>query len=102
MEFRPRPADRQIETPPTQPAGYTPAPVTPAESLHITPRASLEAPGIVTEAKSEDQPPKVHVSIGRLEVRVTQAAPPPTRSKRHSPVMDLDDYLRRRNGEEAR
>ncbi|HET7065481.1 MAG TPA: hypothetical protein VFI49_14510 [Rudaea sp.] len=39
----------------------------------------------------------VHVSIGRVEVRASLPATPPSRTKQRSP-MSLEDYLRQRSG----
>jgi len=45
-------------------------------------------------------PPTINVTIGRVEVRATQAPQPAQRrAESASPRMSLDDYLRRRNGE---
>lgn len=47
--------------------------------------------------------PTVQVTIGRIEVRAVQSAPPPsTRQRAAPPVMNLDDYLRQRSGGTAR
>jgi len=57
-----------------------------------TPAVSLLQP-------SPKEPPAIHVTIGRVEVRAmmpaAQVKPPPERS---APKMSLDDYLRSRNG----
>ena len=37
----------------------------------------------------------VHVTIGRIEVRATDGGKAPVRDRAASPVMGLDDYLRR-------
>lgn len=45
-------------------------------------------------------PPTINVTIGRVEVRATQAPQAtPRRKESTAPRMSLDDYLRRRNGE---
>jgi hypothetical protein len=42
--------------------------------------------------------PTVHVTIGRIEVRAVQSSRQPTsKSRAETPVMNLDDYLRRRS-----
>ncbi|HEV2829176.1 MAG TPA: hypothetical protein VGW76_16385 [Pyrinomonadaceae bacterium] len=41
--------------------------------------------------------PTVHVTIGRIEVRAVQSSQPASRSRAATPVMNLDDYLRRRS-----
>jgi hypothetical protein len=47
-------------------------------------------------------PPAVHVTIGRIEVRATPAAPPATpRPQAQAPVpapMSLEEHLRQRTG----
>lgn len=56
-------------------------------------------------ARGEAQPraevtPTINVTIGRVEVRASQAATPaPRRANASAPRMGLDEYLRRRNGE---
>jgi hypothetical protein len=44
--------------------------------------------------------PDVHITIGRVEVRAVAAAEPPARARSAAPsgLMNLDDYLRRRDG----
>jgi len=44
--------------------------------------------------------PDVHITIGRVEVRAVPAAEPPSRGRSAVPssLMNLDDYLRRRDG----
>ena len=44
--------------------------------------------------------PDVHITIGRVEVRAVAAAEPPARGRSAAPsgLMNLDDYLRRRDG----
>ena len=49
---------------------------------------------------SVESAPTINVTIGRVEVRATQApTPAPRRSEGAAPRMSLDDYLRRRSGE---
>jgi hypothetical protein len=44
--------------------------------------------------------PTINVTIGRVEVRATQApTPAPRRAEASAPRLSLDDYLRRRSGE---
>ncbi|MEH2221906.1 hypothetical protein, partial [Nostoc sp.] len=49
-------------------------------------------------SKDLDTPPKIQVTIGRLEIRSAAPAPPPPRPKpRPTPsVMSLNEYLQRR------
>lgn len=60
------------------------------------------APTIAIERQpSETSTPQVTVSIGRVEVRSTQSAKPPTAPPRRPStpkVMTLDEYLRRNDG----
>jgi hypothetical protein len=48
--------------------------------------------------------PDVHITIGRVEVRAVAAAEPPARARSAAPsgLMNLDDYLRRRDGKGRR
>jgi hypothetical protein len=46
--------------------------------------------------------PTIHVTIGRIEVRAVQSSQPPARSRAATPVMNLDDYLKRRSQGGAR
>ncbi len=55
------------------------------------------------EAAKPEPAPTIHVSIGRVEVRATPAATPAVaRPRAAPPVMSLDEYLRRRAGEDRR
>jgi hypothetical protein len=52
------------------------------------------------DAASRNDAPTVNVTIGRVEVRATQAAPSaPRPANANAPRMSLDEYLRRRTGE---
>jgi hypothetical protein len=48
--------------------------------------------------------PVVHVTIGRIEVRVPTPAAPPPLAHRHEapPLMSLDEYARQRRAERGR
>jgi hypothetical protein len=46
--------------------------------------------------------PTVRVTIGRVEVRAVQSSQSPAKPRTTPPVMNLDDYLRRRNQGSAR
>lgn len=60
----------------------------------VRPRAAWEE-GPVGQASE----PTVRVTIGRIEVRATAPAPPPTPAARPTgPRLSLEEYLRRRNG----
>jgi hypothetical protein len=57
--------------------------------------AARDTPSARTEVA-----PTINVTIGRVEVRATQAqASAPRRAEAHAPRMSLDEYLRRRSGE---
>jgi hypothetical protein len=76
-----------------------------------TQMAPLRSPGVpvvsrrdaaaepCAEERTESVPtPTIHVSIGRVEVRAVQPAPPLTRTHRSARAMSLDEYLAERNG----
>jgi len=46
--------------------------------------------------------PTIQVTIGRIEVRAVQSSQSPARSRAATPVMNLDDYLKRRGQGGAR
>lgn len=51
------------------------------------------------ESASPSSTPVIHVTIGRIEVRATAPANPPSNQTRQkSPVMSLDEYLHQRGG----
>jgi hypothetical protein len=53
----------------------------------------------LSEPRHEAEPspaPTVNVTIGRIDVRATPAPPAPAPKPRSTPVMTLEDYLRRR------
>jgi hypothetical protein len=50
----------------------------------------------LNQSRVEPQP-TVHVTIGRLEVRAVQTSQPAARPRAAAPVMNLDDYLKRRS-----
>jgi hypothetical protein len=52
------------------------------------------------EAPMVAPPPTIQVSIGRIEVWASQVAAPPPPKGAAPAVMSLDDYLRRRRGDE--
>jgi hypothetical protein len=65
----------------------------------ISPLKPAATPAVSLLQPSPKEPPAIHVTIGRVEVRAmmpaAQVKPPPERS---APKMSLDDYLRSRNG----
>ena len=54
-------------------------------------------PPIATQPTATE-PPTIHVTIGRIEVRATPPASPAKRSTPSSSALSLDDYLRARDG----
>ncbi len=121
LQVRPAPPEPQVgpiraarspqaqdPAPETKPAAQ-PLAVPPQEAApaRLTPRPP-ETPGLPTvnllpSRQAAEPPPRpvVHVSIGRIEVRLARpgspsarAAPPPSPSL----VMSLEEYLRQRNG----
>jgi hypothetical protein len=50
----------------------------------------------IPPSRSSELAPSVHVTIGRIEVRAVQEQQPAPRQRGGSPVMSLDEYLRRR------
>jgi hypothetical protein len=67
---------------------------------------SLQAGTIFSQSLPEvDGPlqPVIHVSIGRVEVRAVQSNPAPAQGsmRKSSPVISLEEHLRRRSGGEA-
>jgi hypothetical protein len=66
----------------------------------IKPRIEVR-PELLPLKRDPIQPqPTIHVTIGRLEVRAVQSSQPVAKPRR--PVMNLDDYLQRRNQGYAR
>ncbi len=61
----------------------------------ITPQSSRLRPAWTEKAASEPAS-TIHVTIGRIEVRATNAAPPPARRETAMPTMSLEEYLRQR------
>ena len=76
LESRPGTVGRPADL--SEPAGQVVAPPT----------------GLSNPVSSE---PAIQVTIGRIEVRAMSAAPPP-RTKRSTPSLSLDDYLKSRDG----
>ncbi|MEK6374864.1 MAG: hypothetical protein AABO58_19470 [Acidobacteriota bacterium] len=99
-----RPPEATPSTPAARTA-ITPRPV-PPRALRVTPsKIAIEPPTARRgeaqrePAASETQPPAIQVTIGRVEVRAVPAAEPPARKPAPaSGLMNLDEYLRRREG----
>jgi hypothetical protein len=64
-----------------------------------TRRPSPDSSRAAVAAASANEPPAIHVTIGRVEVRaITAPAPPRSPAPPAAPKISLDDYLKRRNG----
>jgi hypothetical protein len=51
------------------------------------------------EQLAANQPPAIHVTIGRVEVRAVMApGPPPKAATPPGPKISLEEYLKQRNG----
>lgn len=69
----------------------------------ITPLVEDRTMSTLDRSQSSTTQPTVQVTIGRIEVRAVQSAPPAaSRLRAAPPVMNLDDYLRQRSGGTAR
>jgi hypothetical protein len=64
----------------------------PVEMIH--PKVERQTPK--TQIASEPSEPRIHISIGRIEVRAAIATAPTRAMKREAAVLGLDDYLRQR------
>jgi len=101
---KPRPTESELRSNPASPptSGVTsPAARQPENSkappVFIESRvAPLIEVGPLNHSPTEPQP-TVHVTIGRLEVRAVQSSQPVVRPRAAAPVMNLDDYLKRRS-----
>lgn len=72
------------------------------EPRHV-PRRERQAAAREAQRERAQAAPTINVTIGRVEVRATQApAPAPRRAETATPRMSLDDYLRRRRNGEVR
>ncbi|HEV7892221.1 MAG TPA: hypothetical protein VGP08_16360 [Pyrinomonadaceae bacterium] len=72
------------------------------EPRHV-PRRERQAAARDAKRERAEAAPTINVTIGRVEVRATQApAPAPKRTETAAPRMSLDDYLRRRRNGEVR
>jgi len=78
------------------------APLAPVAAVaRIAPRESLQLTAAPNGARPRDAadlsrtPPRVQVTIGRLEIRATVVEPPtpPRRAAPRPPALSLDDYL---------
>jgi len=85
--------------------GRPPEPLQPLKSEPavpiLQPRITLPEPAPAREAPAAET--VIHVSIGRIEVRATQAPKAPVRERPAArPAVDLEDYLRQRSKGEGR
>lgn len=72
------------------------------EPRHV-PRRERQAAAREAQSERAQAAPTINVTIGRVEVRATQApAPAPRRAETAAPRTSLDDYLRRRRNGEVR
>jgi hypothetical protein len=93
-------AARRVPTAEAPPAGAAPAGVNHVADALLPPEAPEPrnpAGGLPLPLPAAPEP-AIHVSIGRVEVRVTPPAAPPPPAAKSPAVMGLDDYLRRRRG----
>jgi hypothetical protein len=103
---KPRPSESERRNESKSPLPPTTGVTPPAMLQHDNPKPppvfipSRIAPMIEVEplgqSRSEPQP-TVHVTIGRLEVRAVQTSQPAAKPRAAAPVMNLDDYLKRRS-----
>ncbi|MBX3630984.1 MAG: hypothetical protein KF908_13985 [Nitrosomonas sp.] len=58
----------------------------------------LSAPGQYNHQPAVSESPTIQVTIGRVEIRAAVASAPARKTSARSPAMNLDDYLKQRNG----
>ena len=63
----------------------------------IAPLKDRQPEPVYTNRRAGQPQPTIHVTIGRVEVRAVQSSPAQTKSRTPTPVMNLDDYLKRRS-----
>lgn len=63
----------------------------------IAPLKDRQPQPVYTNRRAGQPQPTIHVTIGRVEVRAVQSSPAQTKSRTPTPVMNLDDYLKRRS-----
>lgn len=68
----------------------------------IAPKAAVVPEHVPLTRSDAQAQPTVHVTIGRIEIRAVQSPQPAAKARGTTPVMNLDDYLRRRNQGGAR
>ena len=92
-----QPSPLSALSPSNQPerGGTAPPPV--AVQTHIAPLVERGAESFSPSRPSPQPQPTVSVTIGRIEVRAVGSSEAPAKPRATPPVMNLDDYLRRRN-----
>jgi len=63
----------------------------------IAPLKEQKPEPVHTNRRAGQPQSTIHVTIGRVEVRAVQSSPAQTKSRTSTPVMNLDDYLKRRS-----
>jgi hypothetical protein len=81
---------------PDLPGEHSPPAVRLMAPLRVVPRDGISAPAAPLR-RPDSSEPIIQVTIGRIEVRAMSQPAPPTRERSASPVMPLDEYLRRRS-----
>jgi hypothetical protein len=63
----------------------------------IAPLKDRKPEPVQTNRRAGHPQATIHVTIGRVEVRAVQASPAQTKARASTPIMNLDDYLKRRS-----
>jgi len=104
LEPRPQaPSQPSLATPTLAvlPAGGRPHPVPESPPRPIESATAIEPRFAAREHRPStpsSEPPAIHVTIGRIEIRATSAAAPVREQHRQPSVMSLDEYLKQRAG----
>ena len=102
-ETRPKPSYselRSLRKAPPHLSRLEPAPI--VVEPNVTPLTESTIPVGPSGSASRISPNIVRVHIGRVEVRaIMPPAPPPPAPVRQVPLVSLDEYLKRRNGERS-
>lgn len=75
-----------------------PAPMSGIQPRIVPAAAVPERKPQTAQPETESQPPTIHVTIGRIEVKAAVPVTLPKRSAPASSTMSLEEYLRRRQG----
>jgi len=89
--------ERGLLVPPKTGARIAGALQSTVSASQITSRDRDTGPQRAAVSRHASQERNVHVTIGRIEVRATAAEKTPVRERSASPVMGLDEYLRRQS-----